>query len=150
MEAATSRARASSHPRHEPEAEHLTDYCSYPKCRKEFRRAAGPGRRQAFCSEMCRRTAQNELRRARARLAHYEALVLKLRIDVEAFGKPDSGEDSDTDPPLSLDARQQAGGAVLRAEGVLKFAKPDDPVWQELRRLYEAVAPIVRSDMLAS
>ena len=53
------------------------------------------------------------------------------------------------EPPLSLDARQLAESAVLRAEGVLKFAKPDDPVWQELRRLYEAVAPIVQSDAMA-
>lgn len=148
MEAATSRSRASSHPRHEPEAEDLTDYCSYPKCRKEFRRAARPGRRQEFCSEICRRTAQNELRRARARLTHYEGLVLKLRIDVAAFG-PDTTEDGDEERALSFDARQQAESAVLRAEGVLKFAKPDDPVWQELRRLYEAVAPIVRSDAMA-
>ena len=147
MEAATSRALASSHPRHESEAENLTDYCSHPKCRKEFRRAARPGRRREFCSEICRRTAQNELRRARARLTHYEGLVLKLRIDVAAFG-PDTTEDGNEER-LSFDARQQAESAVLRAEGVLKFAKPDDPVWQELRRLYEAVASIVRSDAMA-
>jgi hypothetical protein len=148
MEAATSRTRAINHPRHEPEAEELTDYCSYPKCRKEFRRAAKPGRPQEFCSEMCRRTAQNELRRAKARLTHYQALVLKLRIDVAAFG-PDTTEDGGEERSLSLDARHQAESAVLRAEGVLKFAKPDDPVWQELRKLYEAVAPIVRSDAMA-
>jgi hypothetical protein len=149
MEAATSRARAKNHPRHEPEAEDLVDYCSYPKCRTEFRRAARPGRRQEYCSEMCRRKAQNELRQVQARLTHYEGLVLKLRIDVAAFGRADTAEDSDKELPLPLDARQLAESAVLRVEGVLKFAKPDEPVWQELRRLYEAVAPIVQSDAMA-
>jgi hypothetical protein len=149
MEAATSRARASNRPRQEPETDHLTDYCSRPKCRIEFRRAARPGRRQEYCSEVCRRTAQNELRQVQARLTHYEGLVLKLRIDVAAFGRADTPEDGGEELPLSLDARQLAESAVLRAEGVLKFAKPDDPVWQELRRLYETVAPIVQSDAMA-
>lgn len=149
MEAATPRAQTSSRSRREPETEDLTDYCSRPNCRKGFQRAAGPGRRQAFCSEFCRRTAQNELRRAKSRLTHYEGVVQKLRIDVAAFGKPDTAEDGDEDLPLSLDARQKAESAVGRAEGILKFANRGDPLAQELRMLYEAVAPIVRSDTMA-
>jgi len=69
-----------------------------------------------------------------------------LRVDVAAFGRPDTDEDSDGEQALSLDARQRAASAVLRADGVLKFANPDDPVVQELQTLYEAVAPIIRSD----
>src|SRR6266513_3017368 len=71
---------ASSRPRREPETEDLTDYCSRPSCRNPFQRAAGPGRRQAFCTDFCRRTAQNELRRARSRLTHYEGVVQKLFV----------------------------------------------------------------------
>jgi hypothetical protein len=79
-------------------------------------------------------------------LAHYEGIVRKLRIDVAAFGKPDTAEDGDEELPLSLDTRQNAESALLRADGVLKFVPPADPVVQELRALYEAVAPIIRSE----
>jgi hypothetical protein len=82
----------------------------------------------------------------RSRLAHYREVVRKLQIDEAAFGKPDAPEDGNEGPPLSSDARQRAESAVLRADGVLKFANPDDPVVRELRMLYEAVAPVIRSD----
>ncbi len=146
MEAATSKADTGTRPRHEPEDEELTDYCSRPKCRNEFRRTAKPGRRQAFCSEFCRRTAQNESRQAHARLAHYEAVVRKLRTDVAAFEKTDSADEGEL--PLSLEARQKAESAVLRAEGILKFLNRDDLVVQELRMLFDAVAPVIRSDIM--
>jgi hypothetical protein len=86
----------------------------------------------------------------RSRLAHYEDVVHKLRVDVAAFGRPDTAEDEAEALPLSLDARQRAESAVLRADGVLKFADSEDLVVRELRMLYEAVAPIVRSDAAAS
>ena len=76
-------------------------------------------------------------------------MVQKLRIDVAAHGKSDTDEDSGGELPLSLDARQRAENAVLRAGGVLRFASPDDPAVQELEMLYRAVAPIVLSDTLA-
>jgi hypothetical protein len=81
-------------------------------------------------------------------LTHYEGVVQKLRIDVAAFGRPDTAEDGDEELPLSLDSRQRAESALDRAEGVLKFTARDDPLAQELRRLYEAVVPIIRSDVM--
>jgi hypothetical protein len=120
-----------------------------PDCRKEFRRTARPGRPQEYCSEICRRAAEKELRRARSRLAHYEGVVEKLRIDVAAFGRPDTDQDGGDELPLSLDARQRAESAVLRASGILRFANPDDPAVQELQRLCKAVAPIVLSNTTA-
>jgi hypothetical protein len=36
------------------------------------------------------RAAERELRQARSRLAHFEHAVEKLRIDVAAFGRPES------------------------------------------------------------
>jgi hypothetical protein len=129
-----------------PEVEELTDYCWRPSCRKEFRRAAGPGRRQGYCSEICRRKAEKELRQARARLAHYELVVHKLRIDVAAHGRPELNEVDGEKLPLLPDARQTAENAVRRAAGALTFADIDDPAVRELRMLYEAVAPIVLSD----
>jgi hypothetical protein len=146
MEAITLRARANSRIRPKTEAEHLIDYCSRPICRKEFQQIIGPGRRQEFCSDICRRAAEKEFRQLKSRLAHYEDVVHKLRIDVAAFRRSDTAGDGDEELPLPLDARQKAEAAILRADGVLKFVNPDEPVVQELRMFYEAVAPVIRSD----
>lgn len=128
--------------------EGLVDYCSRPLCRAEYRRLAR-GRRQAYCSEMCRRAAERELRQARSRLAHYEDLVQKLRVDVAAFGKPDGDEVEDDKVLSSLDGHRIAEAAVHRAAGALEFADPNEACARELRRLYEAVAPIIFSRRLA-
>jgi len=145
--AARSSARASGRSGHVVEAEALTDYCWRPACRQEFRRAPGPGRRQEYCSDICRRAAEKELRQARSRLAHFEELVEKLRIDVAAFGRPDP--DVDDHGPLSLDTRRIAENAVRRAAGVLVFANSVEPAVRELKMLYEAVVPIIVTDRQA-
>lgn len=145
MEVATPRVRASNRSRRQPDAEALIDYCWRPSCRKQFLRAPGPGRRKEYCSELCRRAAEKELRQARARLAHFEALVQKLRIDVAAYGRPDIDEVSDGELPVSLEAHQTAEDAVRRAAGALVFADSADPAVRELKMLYDAVAPVVLS-----
>jgi len=149
MEAAAPSRRARNHSNRAPEAEGLIDYCSRPACRKEFRRTAGPGRRQEYCSEICRRTAEKELRQARSRLAHFEEVVEKLRIDVAAFGKPDLEEAGDDKMPPAPDGRRNAENAVRRAGGVLALADPNDPAVRELRTLFEAVAPVILSERMA-
>lgn len=124
----------------------LVDYCARPQCGQEFRRAGGRGRRQAFCSEMCRRTAQNELRALKARLNHFEELVSRLRLVVSSYGR-----DDDTDPMGAArskddDTGQGARDAVQRVAGVLAFATGSpDPALRELRSFHEAVAPFVLS-----
>jgi hypothetical protein len=149
MEAATPRTRTSNRPGHSVEVEDLTDYCWRPKCRKEFRRTVGPGRPQGYCSEICRRTAEKELRQARSRLAHFEDLVRKLRIDVAAFGKHEDDEAGYELASASFEARQTAENAVRRAAGALAFANPDEPAARELQMFYEAVAPVILSDSMA-
>jgi hypothetical protein len=150
VETATPRNRASNRARLQPAPEALVDYCWRPSCREQFLRTPGPGRRKAYCSDICRRAAEKELRQVRARLAHFEALVQKLRIDVAAFGKPDVDEVGDEEPPLSLDAHQTAEDAVRRAAGALVFADPDDPAVRELKMLYDAVAPIILANMMTT
>ena len=100
MDPAGQRPRAEKTLRHAPATEDLIDYCSRPMCRKEFRRAVAPGRRQEYCSEVCRRTAERELRQARSRLAHFEDLVQKLRTDVAAFGRSDVADGDVEQSPL--------------------------------------------------
>jgi hypothetical protein len=123
------------------EIESLVDYCARPQCRAEFR-AGGRGRRKAYCSEICRRTAEREHRAAAARLAHFESLVERLRIDLSAFGRPDTADSaSDQDPDGQ---RQIAQQALARAGGVLAFLQDSsEPLAQELKALHEAVAPLV-------
>lgn len=149
MAPVTARSGGGAHSESPLEAESLIDYCSKPDCRNEFRRVTKPGRPREYCSEICRRTAEKELRRARSRLAHYEGVVEKLRIDVAAYGRQDTDQDSGDELPLALDARQRAENAVLRASGVLRFANPDDPAVQELKMLFMAVAPVVLPGTMA-
>ena len=122
----------------------LADYCSRPACRREFRRTSGPGRRQAYCSEVCRRAVEREYRKTTQRLAHFEGVVEQLRVDVAAFGR---SVDAGAEPlgAISPEGRRVAEDAVVRASGVVAFLRDsDDPVATELRNLYEAVAPVLR------
>ena len=73
--------------RGEAATQELPDYCARPMCRSPFTRVVGPGRPQAFCSEVCRRAAEKELRQAKSLLAHFEDLTAQLRIDIAAFGR---------------------------------------------------------------
>jgi len=66
------------------DVQELPDYCARPSCRREFVRVVGRGRPQTFCSEVCRRAAEKELRHARSRLAHFEELTAQLKIDIAA------------------------------------------------------------------
>lgn len=124
------------------ETQELPDYCARPACRRAFTRLLGPGRPQAFCSEICRRSAEKELRQAKTRLTHFETLVEQMRIDVAAFGRTSPDE---ADPgELSRENRRAAQDAVHRASGVLAFLeKSEDPVARELTALHSAVAPVV-------
>jgi hypothetical protein len=141
VEAARLKADTASRAERVEEAESLVDFCARPQCRKEFRRTAGPGRKQAYCSDFCRRSAQSELRQKRARLAHFERIVELLRVDIASFGRTDfDAKDSENQ---SLDVRRTAEDAVRRAAGALAFANLDEPAVRELKRLYDAVVPLV-------
>jgi len=132
----------------EVEPEEVPDFCSRPTCRREFRRTVGPGRRQAYCSETCRRNAERELRQARSRLAHFEDLVRMLRADVNAFGRTNA--EHGVGATQVSDQLQTAEAALRRTEGALVFADASDPAVQELRRLYEAMAPLILAQEVAS
>lgn len=120
--------------------EDLPDYCARPACRQPFTRTAGRGRRQAYCSEICRRAAERELRQTRARLDHYEHVVGQLRVDIAAFGadtNPDLGQAPDT---------TAASTAVARVGGILAFLEnSEEPLARELRALHDAVKPLINA-----
>ncbi len=143
MEAATSRTGTDDAASRDIEVETLTDYCSRPKCRKEFRRQGGRGRRQEYCSDICRRKAERELRQTKSRLEHFEGLVEQLRNDVKAFGKTEDADTTSDRREQAPDAWQVAESAVRRADGALVFTDPEDLVVRELRRLRDAVSPLI-------
>ncbi|MEJ0073658.1 MAG: hypothetical protein WDN27_06355 [Candidatus Saccharibacteria bacterium] len=130
------------------DAEQLIDYCSRPTCRQPFNRVIAPGRRREYCSPICRRAAEKELRQVQARLAHLESVVEKLRIDVAAFGK-EEGAASPRYIGDGLDA--QALSAMNRVAAILEYAPdPDAKYFGELRTLYQAVAPLLELDGVAA
>lgn len=129
--------------------EELPDYCARPSCRRAFTRTIGPGRPQAFCSDICRRAAERELRQTKARLTHFEALTDQLRVDVAAFGRtPGTGEAFNSATPS---AQRGAEDALNRVAGILSFlGDSDDALARELRNLYQAVAPVINSSTRAT
>lgn len=127
----------------ESSLEDLPAYCANPLCRKEFRRKVGPGRRQEYCTELCRRTAEREYRRTLQRLAHLENQVEQHRNLAAAFGRGVSGE-VDGENHLTPEDRRAAEDAVVRVGGMLTFLQgSDDPLAIELRALHAAVQPII-------
>lgn len=130
------------------ETQELPDYCARPACRQAFTRVVGPGRPQAYCSELCRRSAERELRQTQSRLTHFESLVAQLRVDVAAFSPSTT---SDLEVGASPQAQRAAEDAVTRVAGILAFlGDSPDPLAAELRALHEAVAPVVTRTRLAS
>lgn len=143
MAAQASTARRVTPVERPSEPQELPDYCARPTCRRAFTRTAGPGRPQAFCSEVCRRAAEKELRQARSRLAHVEAVAEQLRIDIAAFGRASF---ADNDDDNSLHSHRAAADAVARVAGILAFlGDSPEPLARELRALHDAVAPVVTS-----
>jgi hypothetical protein len=71
-----------------------------------------------------------------------------LRSDVAAFGRT-AAEQGAADAPLT-DLLHGAESALRRAEGALVFADASQSAVQELRRLYEAVAPVIFAQEIAS
>lgn len=142
---AKARSRSPRRPREESESQVLPDYCARPSCRQPFERVLGPGRPQAFCSEICRRSAEREARQLRSRLAHFEGLVQQLRIDLAGFNRGvDHSAEGDA---VTLEARRTAEDAITRVGGVLAFlGDSPEPLAQELRSLHDAVAPLVMAD----
>jgi len=95
------------------------------------------GRPHLYCGDICRRAAEREQRQAQSKLRHLQSMVRQAQIDLAAFGH--AGE---ADATADLNAHDVAERAVAQARGALRFIRTDDPVTDEFRSLYEAVAPL--------
>lgn len=97
-------------------AETLQALCNLPTCRQPFARTAGPGRPQLFCSEACRRAYERNLRRVKARIAHFEERLAACRADLATYML--SAEDEPSSD-IQAQCREDAAAAVHRVAGVL-------------------------------
>lgn len=147
----TKPARVARRTSEEPQS--VPDYCARPRCRREFSRLLGRGRPQTFCSDVCRRHAEREIRQLNSRLVHFEGVLDQIRVDLRAYER-DAGTDSYTSASRSddeADRHRHAAEAVARANGILAFLHDSaDPLASELTRLHEAVAPLVAKRNVAT
>ena len=104
----------------------LHDRCARRRCRNEFKRSAGRGRRKQYCTEMCRGIAEKEYKQAKATVAQYQRMLKDARYDLAAFGRtaddvivPATPEEQDA----SLSA---ARSEWQRAQGAVQSARPGD------------------------
>lgn len=124
----------------------IAEYCGRLSCGKVIVQTAGRGRRREFCSETCRRGADREYKRAKALVEHFEAYLRKTRHEVAAYGRKADADRGLQTLEEEAAVHAAAAAAVSRAEGILDFAGTDDGRFlEELRRLVEAVGPLVRT-----
>lgn len=125
----------------------LHDRCARPRCRNEFLRSAGRGRRKQYCSDICRGVAEKEYKQAKATVIHYERLVREARYDLAAFGRAADDVIVPSTPEEQNASLTAARSEWDRAQGAVQFARPgDEQVLDVLRRLVEAVGPILDAD----
>lgn len=120
----------------------LVEYCGRLSCRKPIVQTAGRGRRREFCSETCRRGADREYKRAKAHVESFERNLRNFRHEVAAYGR--RAEDEFRTPEDEERIQREALAAISRAQAVLQFSGAvDDRHFEELRRLVQAVEPLL-------
>lgn len=120
--------------------------CANPRCDEQFIRAASRGRPKDFHSEECRRSAERDLRRIQAQLAHHERQAEQLRARVGAYLRtvPDEDYQAANSGPTVEEVRV-AREAIAEVRGMARFLDGhQDEFAQDLLRLFRAVEPLVR------
>lgn len=117
--------------------------CANPRCDEEFDRLLTPGRPKDFHNEECRRSAERDLRRIRAKLRHHERQAEQLRARAGSYLRTNV-EDGDV-PDGPTDAQRKAAReAVIRVSGIAwLLPRHEDEFAQELLRFFNAVEPVI-------
>jgi hypothetical protein len=122
----------------------VVEYCGRLSCRKPIVQTVGRGRRREFCSDTCRRGADREYKRAKALVETFERNLRNFRHEVAAYGRKAEVEEGFRTPDEDERIQREAAAALSRARGVVEFSDGvDDRYLDELRRLVEAVEPIL-------
>jgi hypothetical protein len=116
-------------------------------CRHEFTRSLNRGRRKDYCSDECRRLVDNERRRTRARLKHYQQNIARLRADAAAYSLSENGPHP-TRTSTDGSVGQALESALTRAEGIIAGAGSKNRLAGELALLVEAVRNYLDADGL--
>lgn len=141
---AVARQPATADADHSDEGLELTFRCARPRCRSEFTRTVGVGRRRQYCSDICRGVAEKEYKQAKAALMHYERLLEQARADLAAFGRDLESGATASGPPDDARVAARARGSWDHARGVSEFASAGDPrILDVLRDLVSSVEPLV-------
>lgn len=117
--------------------------CANPRCDEEFVRLLAPGRPKDFHDEDCRRNAEKDLRRIRAKLKHHERQAEQLRARAGSYIRTTVDDADVVDGPT--DAQLQAArDAVLVVSGMVRFLPGHQGEFaKELLDLFNAVEPVV-------
>lgn len=130
--------------REDLEGDALQATCANPRCDEQFLRPSGPGRRRDFHSEDCRRAAERDYRRLSARLDHYVRQADQMRARIAAYLRT-STDELVASGPTAIEV-EYARDAIAEVRGMVRFLRQSDDEWaQQLVKLHDAVAPLVRS-----
>lgn len=123
----------------------IADICGNLACRKPIIQVAGRGRPRGFCSDVCRRAADRDYKRAKKLVETFERNLLRTRHEVAAYGRAGDAEDRLLTPEAQAALVANAVAAIARAEGVLAYAEPtsSDRFHDELRRLVGPVSALL-------
>lgn len=118
--------------------------CANPRCDEQFFRTPGPGRRKDFHSEDCRRSAERDLRRTLAQLAHHERQAEQLRARAQAYTRTQVADLADEDLGPTDEQRRTAVRAVDEVRGMSRFLENHQGEFAaDLLTLFRAVEPVV-------
>ena len=122
----------------------VVEYCGRLSCRKPIVQTAGRGRRREFCSETCRRGADRDYKRAKALAESCERSLRSFRYEVAAYGRKTEVAEGRRTPEDDERIQREAQAAISRAQAIVEFSDaPDDRYLVELRRLVQAVEPLL-------
>jgi hypothetical protein len=119
--------------------------CANPRCDEEFDRLLTPGRPKDFHNEECRRSAERDLRRIRAKLRHHERQAEQLRARAGAYLRT-TVEDTDVAEGPNDAQWKAARDAVIEVRGMARFlAGHQGEFAKDLLNLFNAVEPVIRA-----
>lgn len=115
--------------------------CGRLSCGKVIVQSLGRGRRKEFCSETCRRAADRDYKRAKARAHVLDEQLRKTQHHVAAYGR--KAEEGVRTPEQLARLQADARVAFTRAATVVELGAGADRAQAELEALVEALRPLL-------
>lgn len=126
---------------HDELEDQVGTHCGWLGCGKLIVQTLRRGRRKEFCSDTCRRAADRDYKRVRARIDIYGEELRKSQHHAAAYGR--KAEDGTLSPEQWSQIESAARIAFARASTVVDLGAPPDRVAQELEALVKALTPLL-------